>query len=122
MLTRIIYKIWSKISRATRRIARNYTLFILRFVVLPLIALAGSKIIWKKPAGNSLWSEWNEKPGQELVKKQTEKNWVIGYFFWTFQRENQWAIFLFPFILMLKATEEPGEAPTLESSLTYTLF
>ncbi len=122
MIKNLIFKIWSKISRKARKLVRQYVLIIIRYIMFPIISLAGSKMILKKPAGSSLWSEWNEKFYSELIAKQSEKHWVVSYILWSYRTKNLWALFLLPFILLLKATEESGDAPTLESSLTYTLF
>jgi len=117
-----IFKIWSKISRKARKLARQYVLTIIRYIVFPIISLAGSKMILKNPTGSSLWSEWNEKFYPKLIAKQSEKHWIVSYTLWSYRSKNLWALFLLPFILLLKATEEQEDAPTLESSLTYTLF
>lgn len=118
----LISKLWSKIARRVRKLARRYVLLVIRYIVLPIIGLAGSKIVLKKPSASSLRSAWDTESGQALISKQSGKNWVRQYLSWTFQKGNRWAVFLLPFILILWACEEPGGAPSPESLMIYTLF
>ena len=117
-----ISKILSKIFRVSRRLTRNYILLIIYYVMLPIIALCGSKIDLKKPSGNSFWRDWDEDVQSKLVLKQTGKWWVVSYVSWCYKSKNIWMLFLLQFILILKTTENSSETPTLESSLMYTLF
>lgn len=121
----LISKIWSKIARRVRKLARQYVLLIMRYVIFPIISLAGSKMVLEKPEVSSLWLSWGGKSGQELISKQPGENWIIQYLSWTFKKgnsKNHWAIFLLPFILILQAAEEPGDGPSPESLMIYTLF
>ena len=86
------------------------------------MGLAGSKITMNKPSAKNLWSEWSDKSNPGLISKQPGKNWVLNYLSWTFRSGNLWAIFLCPFMLILKATEESSDIPLPESLMTYTLF
>lgn len=115
-------KIYRKLARLARTLARNYTLAVLFHVVFPIIRLAGSKMVLEKPSAPSLWSEWNKKSESELISKQSGKCWVMGYLSWCYKSGNMWALFLLPFICILKATEESADMPSSESLLMYTLF
>lgn len=122
MFEHFIVKVWSKIARRALRLARNYLLILMRYVIFAVISLAGSKMLLKKPAAPSLWSEWSEKKEPGLIFKQNETNWLCHYLSWTCQKGNLWGVFLLPFILTLKATEETAERPSPESLMIYTLF
>ena len=122
MSATFIFKVWSKISRTTRSLARSYILFILYRVVFPVIALAGSKMVLQKTDRASMLSKWNETSDKNLVTHPRGKNWLIHYLSWTLRRENLWALFLLPFIVLLSATEESSDMPSPESLMIYTLF
>ncbi len=122
MLKLFILRIWSKISVKISRMARRYVLTVLYYIVLPIIGLAGSRMTLKKPNGNTMWHDWNEKNSPDLTSKQSEKNWLLTYLSWSFSSKNFWAVFLLPFILILKIAEEPSDRPTPESFLMYTLY
>ena len=117
-----IQTIWSKINRRVSKYARHYVLIILYYVLLPIIALAGSKMKLQKPTGESMWMPWHDTSGERLISIQTGKNWVRHYVSWLYTSKNLWALLLLPFILMLKATEDSEGATTPELLMIYTLF
>lgn len=122
MPKQIIFKIWSKISYVTGRLVRNYMLFIIHYCVFSIISLGGSRLNLKKPTGQSAWNDWNNGLSSPLITKQSGKRWVINYVSWCFKSKNVWLLGLLPFIVIIKTTETELGIPTLESSLTYTLF
>lgn len=114
-------EIFSKIARRARKLIRSYILAVIYFVMLPIIALAGSKLALTN-SGKSGWREWGMRSEPPLVKKQSGKSWILRYLAWAFRTKNIWAISVLPFILILKGAEEPSGAPSEESLMIYTLF
>ena len=90
--------------------------------MLPIIALAGSKLVLKKSTEKSLWLKWGDKINPDMAPAQIKKGWIVNFFSWTFKSGNLWAIFLLPFILIVKATEDPSSTTSPELAMIYTLF
>lgn len=122
MCKHFILRVWSKISVKISRLTKRYVLTILYYVVLPIIALSGHRVSLEKPLRESEWHNWSENNELKLIFKQSGKNWVFNYMSWAFRSKNVWAVFLLPFILILKITEEPSGGPPPESLLMYTLY
>ncbi len=117
-----IPKFYHKASRKIFSYIRGYIVLVLYYIVFPIIALAGSKMIFKKPKGVSAWQDWNKASSSNLITDSQGKNWLYQYFLWSFKPGNLWAIFLLPFIVLLWATEESDSMPSPESLMIYTLF
>lgn len=117
-----ISRVWTKISLRLSGYIRNYVLRVLHNVVFPIIGLAGTEMVLEKPDTKTMWHAWTEKNLPELISKQSGKNWVFNYVRRSVESKNSRAMFLLPFIIVLKITAPPKESPSPESSLMYTLF
>jgi hypothetical protein len=118
----IIYKIWLKISHRVLKLIRNYTLCVLYYIVFPIISLAGSKMKTKKSPAESSWLTWGDSFDKGVITRQTTENWSIRYLSWSLKSGNIWAIFLYPFFLILKSAENSSDTPSPGFLMVYTLF
>ena len=122
MLSSSISKFYRKASHKIFSYIRGYTVLVLYYIVFPIIALAGSRMIFKKSNDTGAWKDWNKASSQNLITDSQGRNWLYQYFLWSSKPGNLWVIFLLPFIVLLWATEESDSMPSPESLMIYTLF
>ncbi|OHA26496.1 MAG: hypothetical protein A3C06_02875 [Candidatus Taylorbacteria bacterium RIFCSPHIGHO2_02_FULL_46_13] len=120
-IKKFAYKVWPKVSSRVSKFGKKYTLRVIYSIVLPLIRLAGTNLTVQKTTMATLWQNWEQK-NQQVISKQSGNHWLVHYITWAYRSRNLWALFLLPFITILRNLEESPDDQPPEALLLYTLY
>mgnify|MGYP001340470439 CR=1 FL=1 len=120
-----IYRGWNRLARGYARVARHLLLRVCYYTVFALVARAGSALRVERPApGTSLWTPRSTLPPATYTSQDASpaasKDGLAGVLLWSIRSGQLWAIFLVPFLALLRMLE--AEAKGGPPADIYTLY
>jgi hypothetical protein len=122
-LVRRLYHAWNRrIARPLGRVATQIVLRICHFIVFVAVSRAGSRFRFSEAASSSAWlaAQHAARTPAELLPLQTRPRWIRSYLGWAMHSGNGWAVFLIPFLCLLRMYAVEQEHGTQAN--IYTLF
>jgi hypothetical protein len=121
-----IYEIWARLSRNLSRFLNNAIMAVGYFTIFLLLRFTGSHLDRSVPT--MAGSKWVRKTAESEPKylqpvvfgDVSKKSWMKSYLRWAWQSGNLWAVFLLPYLILLKIFRSEGESHL--ASNIYTLF
>jgi hypothetical protein len=123
------YNLWNRISRRLERLMRFALLVTCYYVIVFPVSVCGSRLVKRSLQNNaSLWVPRGTLPPNGYSSQYTgtaisslpDDGAVLSYLRWAVSTKNAWAIFLTPFLFLIRLIESEYEEASPAN--VYTLF
>jgi hypothetical protein len=115
-----LYRLWNRVASRVNRLARNWVLALIHYLVLSLSRLDGSELDIRYPGG-SLWRAYDAGPSH-LTWASGGIGWLSQYAREAWQPGRRWWFLLLPLFLVLSLFTAEGERRAVVPENIYTLF